>query len=191
MKKNLFTEMKKHYDCSISVNEQTKKDIKRLAYLKSLPEIIEYLSLKDTHDPMTENEIVRKTIYHFSRELYNDKENPPIYVYIGTYIESIYIDIVHGATDESTYRNNPKADYSLYYNLYTMDRELISIQKRESFEENQIIIFADRNIYDVQDIFFKDCMEHSEEYAIEKLLNTYNHTTPKDYKINEQSIERE
>ena len=113
-------------------------------------------------------------------QLYNTKITPDdeIFVYLGTYIYSDEINIVHGSNYISVSRTNHNANYVLYQNIETKNYETVQISyaKADEFKSTHKIIIPQnianrqRYFYNLQSKYFETMIFESPEKAKEKII---------------------
>ena len=183
MKEELLKKLKKEFiQKKIEINEYNKK-VAEINELMKDEKVQKFLSLtemeiEETKEKnLSDKEIISKI---YPKYLYEIKENETnnIYIYLGTYMYSNEIDIVHGSNDTRVEYNSQNADYRTYLNLEHQFAKNIPIAQCPNFEKNNIIInpstfFKTKAYYDIQkDFFYKATIENQEE-AKKYILTKY------------------
>ena len=184
MKIEELNELKEKVNQLIKEREKILEIQDEIKRLEETEEIKRYLNLLDL---LEEKATGRNTgIENYTNKkivdiaLYNTKITPDdeIYVYLGTYIYSDEIDIVHGSNDIPVSRTNHNADYVLYQNIETKNYETVQIPyvKANEFESTHKIIIPQnvanrqRYFYNLQYEYFETMIFESPEKAKEKII---------------------
>lgn len=185
MKNEELENMRFEYNQLLNTRKELIDKLEKIKQLEETEEVKNYLKLREElkNDKeytcnnlvnSSEADLIGRCISRVGISVTNN-----IYVHVGTYKYNLETDIVHGSYDLSVSRNDESAIYSQYKNLELRDFEgtvTIPISKREEFEKNNFIIypkthFKDKFFYELQIEFFKDAIEHNQQYALNKVLS--------------------
>ena len=179
MEELILQALKKEYIEKQEEQKTLKRMYERLLELKSNEAVKEYLSLKENLEKINLDKIIEATTENIFSSIYHKYLNQisktnQIYVYLGTYTNSIENDIIHGTPDIRVKRNDKRAKYCLYQDLEKTEPIKISIDKTKQFEEVNVVIFPNKYLtenyyYELQKEFFYTCITTNQEEALKKV----------------------
>mgnify|MGYP003368325371 FL=1 len=171
------------------VNELQKKRLEvikiedEIEKLKETEEVKRYLQLISIYKDKTTgrnsgfDRFTDKNLISIALGEINITPSDEIYVYMGTYKNSVETDIIHGSSDIPINRLSPDADYVIYKNLESKynDSIIILYKDVDEFEQTHKIIIpksaANRGgyFYELQMEYFQTMILESQEAATEKV----------------------
>ena len=122
MKEELLQKLKKEYIQKKLELDEHNKQVAEINELMKDEKVQKFLSLTEIEieetkeKKLSDKEIISKI---YPKYLYEIKENETnnIYIFLGTYMYSDEIDIIHGSNDIVVEYDSPNADYRTYFNL--------------------------------------------------------------------------
>lgn len=184
MKQELLDSIKKEFNMKKERRKELKKKQKRKNELDQNKWVREYLELKEELSDRDNLQLVNQTdseilVKSFRNSIYMiDGDTNEIYVYIGTYMYTDYVDIVHPPRDCRVDRNSTKANYRLYKNIENEDIRQVHITRCDEFEkEHKIIILktylSDYQFHKIQKEFIELAVKKGQDEACKQILKKY------------------
>lgn len=170
-----YYKLKEEYQTNTSKNA-------RLKELEQHPLVQEYLTLRQELEELSSRKITRENCLDFVSAAYainshHIKGTNSIFVYLGTYKNSLSRDVLRGQESIRVKYNDPNAEYRVYADLekQSVNALEITVQKCSSFEQTHRIVYPKsyntvREFYDLQNAFILDAIELGQEEAIKRVL---------------------
>ena len=128
-------------------------------------ELLEIIKKEYKHENkfMTDDQKVLTAITNHLSEI-NEEDTNKIYVYCGATTRGGYFNHLVD-------RNDPEAEYLLYWDIEQTYMINIPIQNCEEFESNNTIVYGKH--HDVSFDFFKEAIKSDQEKAKKKIIKKY------------------
>ena len=178
MKEELLNKIRDEVESVKNENRKINDKYTRLKELENNPLVREYLFLLSEYNKgrikyinEKDNKIIDNIYIKYLKQIDEDSSNK-IYVYMGTYVKS-------NSSDRRVSRYSKDADYSIYRNLEFINDLIISIDKCDEFEKDNIVLFPKTTFReleygDMQKSFYYEAIENGQESAKKKLSKKYN-----------------
>ena len=185
MKEETLKKIKEEVEELRKKNEEINKKNERILELESDSRVKEYLRLRGIRklklaSPLKEDvkSLVNKVYYRYTYSI-NEEDTNKIYVYLGTYKDSLDSDIVHGSNRMKVHYNDPKSEYRIFQDIELDSQIILPISKCEEFERTHKIIYIEgyslwAKFYQMQIEFFTNAVIYGEKEACKLLLRKYN-----------------
>lgn len=175
--------IKEEYENLIETKRKMKYLLERKGKLERDPKVIEYIKLIGLIKPNDAN--IFKIIEHMSNKKVlsmaisrvNIENSNNIYICLGTYETAYDLDFDLCKQEFIVDYDSKNAEYSRFVELETSKVVDVPIEKRNQFEEENIILLPPENMNSVEfytitkEKFFDDALTYGNDIALKRILN--------------------